>query len=148
MVKVYTMLDEAEGFIFASKLCKKAMDAKEIRFDKLLSVSAVNISFACEILLKALLLSSDIKLKKKHTLFDLFLLLPKDLQDEINKKIYLNYGTTTSGCGLLLIETNSNVFTDWRYSFEIEKLPLNCDYSFLETFAEILKKELEKLLNG
>ena len=146
VIKIGLMLDGAEGFIFASKLCNKAVDTKEIRFDKIMSAQIMNISFACEILLKALLLGLNIVFKKKHKLNELFRLLPKELQERINEKIYLRYGTTTSGCWVSLIDINSNVFLDWRYSFEIEKLPLNCDYSFLAIFSDILKNEVEKLL--
>ena len=75
----------------------------------------VNASFACELYLKSILDAKKVACNKTHDLNDLFSLLPKEIQDDVENR-----------CANVDFHENlmqvSKMFIEWRYLHEkIEK---------------------------
>lgn len=104
----------------------------------------VNCAFACEIFLKLLLEIENVTYKKQHGLKELFDLLSEELKGEINRQVFYEYGSLKDGWGFDLLQRYSDVFTQWRYSYEYNNLQVEQNYLFV--FCKILKKECEERL--
>lgn len=98
----------------------------------------VNLAFACEIFLKALLVFNNIEYKHAHNLEKLHNLLPAEYQQQIEQGIVARYGKTTDAFGIPYVRRISDTFNDWRYSFERTRLSI--DISVLRTFCETLRE--------
>ena len=102
----------------------------------------VNISFACELYLKAIRFHDDPALKRVpggHELKTIFESLSKDEQRDITM---LFQSKCSTDLHKFLVEDNRD-FEDWRYAFEEEEVKANL--SGLEVFAEVLHDYVEQL---
>lgn len=100
---------------------------------------AVNLSLSCELYLKSLLLSYEIKLRT-HKLCDLLYALPIELKTEITNGLLLHYSSLEEIDSLL--KMHNDVFVDWRYIYEHET-GKQADIVFLINFSNILAEIAE-----
>jgi hypothetical protein len=89
--------------------------------------------------LKALLKYDDIPVKKEHRLKELYELLPEKLRDWIKLTVINHYGQWSDFLGRDYLENISNAFTDWRYSYESDRL-MSIHHGFLTTFRDTLRE--------
>jgi hypothetical protein len=101
--------------------------------------AVVNSAFACEVYLKALLKYYDIPVKKEHRLKELYELLPEKAREWIKLTVTNYYGQWSDWLGRELLENISNAFTDWRYSYESDRL-MSIYHGFLTTFRDTLRE--------
>lgn len=105
--------------------------------------AVVNLAFACELYLKAILIKAG-KFTNihMHCLDKLFLKLPKNNQvqaeDEFMSKC--QYSTTL----LQTLEAHSKTFESWRYAFEEDKKDIESYPDNLQLAAEIIRGIFEK----
>ena len=106
-------LDAGESM--ASTMRKNSMNF----FVQYVGPCAVNLAFACELYLKALLAEKGNSITKTHALKDLFELLDQTTQDEIRNE----YDTFPLTPPIFSIDecltVHSNAFVDWRYYYEV-----------------------------
>lgn len=105
----------------------------------------VNISFACEIYLKALLTSKGIEYptdRHGHELKSLYELLPDEIKCEVFKLLESNMDLETFQKWLDEINTS---FNDWRYIFEHKKA-LNADILFWGNFTFAINTVAERII--
>lgn len=124
----YNVVDEmhrtARGFINTAKmLCKD-----EYSFDYYplyAPVYAVNLSFACELSLKEILLLIDKSYDNSHYLDKLFYSLPPNIQ----KKVQLNYSKKFANKKIgKCLKKYRNAFVIWRYLYEqVGEIPVPYD---------------------
>ena len=98
----------------------------------------VNIAFACEIFLKALLVFNNVSYERAHNLEQLCSLLPVECREIIERETVDRFGSTKDAIGIAYISRISEVFTDWRYSFE--KARLSIDLSVLWFFCALFRE--------
>lgn len=102
--------------------------------------ATVNSAFACEVYLKALLISYGIPAGKKHKLKELFEALPEDAKEWIKQDTLIHYGGSwTDAFGFEHLEKASDAFVKWRYSYE-QMGSLQLDIGFLTTFRNSLRE--------
>ena len=99
----------------------------------------VNLAFANELYFKKLIMQhspkKDIRTHKYTTLFRM--LPPKD-KEWLTQKWETEHHEKLEKC----IKMGNNVFNEWRYAYEKEKLKMNV--SFLKNLAKILKERAEQ----
>ena len=76
----------------------------------------INISFACELYLKAICLIKNIKFGKIHSLIKLFELLSDEDRQALKEKYNLSKNNTMTFEEVL--EIHSKSFETWRYAYE------------------------------
>lgn len=101
--------------------------------------AVVNSAFACEVFLKALLKYNDISVKKEHRLKELYEYLPEKPREWIRLTVIDHYGQWSDCFGRDYLENISNAFTDWRYSYESDRL-MSIYHGFLTTFRNTLRE--------
>ena len=109
--------------------------------------AVVNSAFACEVYLKALLKYYDIPVKKEHRLKELYELLPEKARDWIKLTVISHYGQWSDCFGRDYLENISNAFSDWRYSYESDRL-MSIHHGFLTTFRDALREASCQLFIG
>ena len=132
--------------------CKSAADSfyrvsKEIGNDDALQILynlypyVVNLSFACELYLKAIKFHDDPSLKKVpgHKLNEIFDTLKGDEKRDLTACFESNFSTPLNK---FLAEDNRD-FVVWRYAFEKEEVRANL--SGLELFADVLHDYVKPL---
>lgn len=92
----------------------------------------VNLSFACELYLKAMIFWDSGTILKKHKLDEVFFILPETIRSQIE----LSYARGNDGDLNKLLQECSNAFIDWRYAYE-DRVTINITGLF--TFASVLK---------
>ena len=106
--------------------------------------ATVNSAFACEVYLKALLLFHDVPLKKEHKIEKLFDMLPYDPKDYVKQTTMIYYGGMWKDAfGRELVESISDAFVDWRYSYETvgtKRASLQINIGFLTAFRNSLRE--------
>lgn len=102
---------------------------------------AVNISFSCELYLKAIMIkrSSLSEFQKGHNLLLLYRALDANDQAALEKEFSTQYSAKTIED---FLDENQEVFIDWRYAME-QKVTL--DISGFLAFGEALKKYISKI---
>lgn len=104
--------------------------------------SIVNLAFACELYLKFLLYKSGLPKQHTHSLKQLYLSLPKGIQERITNTPEFKGDDDF----LTKLEENDSVFSKWRYSFENKDISV--ELISLDNFALVLhrisKEELDK----
>lgn len=95
-----------------------------------------NVSFACELYLKCLLLMQKIDCRKEHNLYKLFKKLPEEIQNEIKEAH--PYGNTTKNCFEQEIDDLGQAFVVFRYMYEKGNMAYNAQ--FLLELIDILHK--------
>ena len=134
-----TCVTEANGFLEVAQWCiKDDFDMPE----KLKYPFVVNISFACELFIKAILIFNDIEYGKIHDLKDLFCRLDSAVQQKI-RQLYedsnCNYRVTFDE----FLNNCSKDFVRWRYAYENNNLEANAS-NYLN-FASQLKGYVNSL---
>lgn len=103
-------------------------------------------SYACELMLKYILLFFNGEFEKKHNLYDLFTTLEIDLQEELIELTNENYPfieKLNSEKFHCLLKLHSNNFVEFRYLFSHVNLCL--DEMFLMAFSKALKDKIEEI---
>ena len=127
-----------ELFISFGNLAKEYYLASKLLLQdlSLIDVVSSNISFSCELFIKAILYCCNIdykNMKDKHNLKDLFNLLPNDISEYIKANIVLNEDRENFD---LIIREIGNTFVVSRYSCERNEICINVQFLF--AFADIL----------
>lgn len=102
----------ARGFFKAAGLCSDNFDFTPV---DLQAPCVVNLIFACELGLKAILIHERGRSAKIHKLLDLYYCLSENTQKKL-KNIYSKLGTHSTIEETL--KQNNDTFREWRYSFE------------------------------
>lgn len=128
------VVQTADSFYKAFERCMEQRVLSEDKFEILVVPGTVNIAFACELYLKAILRESGNK-TKLHNLEKLYVKLPDEIKNEIEKNF--------NGDDFLKeLKGICNAFVDWRYVYEKETIEIN--FAFLYKFAKVLSEMLKK----
>lgn len=102
---------------------------------------AVNISFACELYLKAIMIkhSSQSEFNTGHDLLTLFNSLDANDQAAINNYFIISYPSKSLRD---FLDENRAVFVDWRYALEKQ---VEVNVSGFNAFVEALREHLKNL---
>ena len=126
--------EQAKQFLSLAKQCAENVDTVLAYMYPL----SVNITFACELFLKAILLcektNENIEI---HEVRKLFSFMSSEAQNTIRNKFQGNLNN-------LLKEIN-NSFEIWRYAFE---QPVGLNVTNIIRFAEILNEYLDEVTGG
>lgn len=95
-----------------------------------------NISFACELFMKAILYKRRIEFKKEHNLFNLFSLLPTEYQTLLHER-YGDIPNKKSEDFEMELKEMGDAFVFHRYSHE--RKATVADFGGLAGFAHVLK---------
>lgn len=110
------------SFLDAAKICNNSK-IEEVGWSHHLIVPIItNMSFACELFLKAILKHDGMQQKKVHRLVDLFNELGADRKMEI-------IGAENAEEYMIKLTNISNLFEEWRYIYE--RYPSFVEYKFL-----------------
>lgn len=144
-IKAHMMFDQANSFYICAKLCEDKLENGVSRFDMYSTPQIVNLALACEIYLKTLLFCIDDKTPvKAHRLDDLVKMLPADIKDSLMQSVSERFPTMNNVWGFSYLELVSKAFTDWRYSYEQDRL--SCEVGYLMALADALKEECSQLI--
>lgn len=99
--------------------------------------ATILICFLIELIIKLILLERTGKKEKGHNLFDLFSLLPLDIQSQI-KTLYPKSDEDFDE----ILKNNKSGFIDWRYAPEF-KSKKKSDIGFLDALFHALKKHTD-----
>ena len=127
-------------FYTATDFCNCAeyiFDSENSFFKGYQRPAIVNCAFACEIYLKALLETQNIK-SKTHNLNDLFQELPEEWKNDILNDISRSCFNLVDMFGRSQLENISEAFVKWRYNYEYTTLKI--DISFLRTFCKVIRE--------
>lgn len=136
---------EAEVFYETACMC----DAEHLKLDmnsSFLFPFVVNITFACELYLKSIMMSisEDNEFVKSHDLLILFNNLGDDKIKDVLQKSFEEHGKDL----LIFLEHHKNHFIDFRYAFEDNDKQLSVFATDLGIFANSLRKiSLEMIKN-
>lgn len=130
-------LSEAEAFFEAACMC----ETEHFRLDmnsKFLFPFVVNLTFACELYLKSIMIffSKDCEFVKTHDLLKLFKNLGNDKIKDMLQKSFEERGKDL----LIFLEHHKNHFIDFRYAFEDNDKQLSVFSTDLGNFAKCLRK--------
>lgn len=126
--------EQAKQFLSLAKQCAENLDAVLSYMYPL----SVNITFACELFLKAILLCEKTKENIEiHELRKLFRFMSSEAQNTIKNKFQGDLNN-------LLKEINKS-FENWRYAFE---QPVGLNVTNTIRFAEILNEYLDEVTRG
>ena len=104
-----------------------------------------NAAFACELFLKSILRKRKVSYNNTHALKGLFLLLPDDIKQRIEKTLKITFGESLiDQFDEEYMEAISNEFQEWRYAFE--KAVISCPLDFLMAFLNVLRNECCEIL--
>ena len=128
---------EAEVFYETACIC----DAEHLKLDmnsSFLFPFVVNITFACELYLKSIMMSisEDNEFVKTHDLLILFNNLGDDKIKDVLQKSFEEHGKDL----LIFLEHHKNHFIDFRYAFEDNDKQLSVFSTDLGIFANTLRK--------
>jgi hypothetical protein len=134
--KVY--VDEAKAFLRVAEFCSENIDKL---LDVLMYPFGVNVSFSCELFLKAIMLhqSSTNECDKGHDLKKLYEKLDINIKNSI-EGIYSKNGGNKPIDELLKEEGKS--FIEWRYAYEHD---VSMDVSDMIVFAKSLQEYTNQL---
>lgn len=122
----YTIYQQGLSFWYASKRCLYQFKFQSHTF--LIIPYMANSAFACELFLKGILEEEKISYDKVHKLEELFNLLPKHIQSEIEIKTnYKDFNKNLKYC--------SPVFEDFRYLHENIYKSENISLDFWDKFS-------------
>ncbi len=144
-LKAIYMYEQGLGFAGCADLANE----EQIKPNKIYLSNAivVNNAFACEMFLKALLTFKGIDYKKKHSLRDLFDILPENYRKYIDETIYMRRGSDVQNIwGISHLDNISNLFVQCRYWFEQKTCSMRIESSYLHTFREVLQELCEREL--
>ena len=135
--------DKVKLAIRSYELANKYFDAAMLLFNKsfeYMPVVLINISFSCELYLKALLHGYGTDFGNTHGLKNLFDQLPNDIKDYVSQNIEIE--NREREFALCLAEHNE-AFVTYRYMNEVKSI--TAPPVFLFAFAHILKFVYEAL---
>lgn len=147
MAKLAGLLENANDFFEVAKRCGWTRLKKEKvgtnENSPLFIPKIVNMSFACELYLKAIAENKKIAVKKIHRLDKIFLKLPEIVQKEIYDIWRINAGENITDCEYVSkmfldnLEATANVFIRFRYANEWAGAVVSLQHSFtLEQFEK------------
>lgn len=123
-----------KSFLDAAKICDNPT-MEEVGWNHDLIVPIItNMSFACELFLKAILKHDDIQQKKMHKLAGLFNELGNDRKREIVR-------SENAEEFMIKLTNISNLFEEWRYIYE--RYPSSVEYNFLCDLSDRLLSVVE-----
>ena len=128
----------------AEMTMKKAMENVLDNPFNIIVPAVVNCAFSCELFLKLIIECLGKKYGKVHDLEKLFNILPQEMQNRINEKVFYKTGKSNSVFGIRPITLAANYFNNWRYSFE--KPNITADMGYLFGLCSVLKEEAISLL--
>lgn len=135
MGKVAGLLENANDFFEAAKRCGWREFEKDAKNYPLYIPEKVNMSFACELYLKAIAENKKVSVGKIHSLDKIFFNLPKDVQERIYELWRCEVGQVTD-CEYISkmffdnLEANSKVFMRFRYANEWASSVVSLNNSF------------------
>lgn len=135
--------DKVELAIRSADLANKYFDAATLLFKQnfeYMPVVLANISFSCELYLKALLHGYGMDFGNTHGLKDLFEKLPSDIKDYVAQNIAIDNRETEFA---LCLAKQNEAFIIYRYMNEVKSITAHP--VFLFAFAHILKFVYEML---
>lgn len=138
------MFRHACAFIDCARACELEPHHIELRTASHLTANMVNSGLACEIFLKALLISNGVRLEKLKNIHELKYLWKhyKKLDEESANTIehYINNAFFKSKNELFdkMLDESSRAFVDWRYIYEYKEVTFNPH--FLRGFRFILRE--------
>lgn len=111
---------------------------------RLIQVASVNLAFACELYLKAMLFELDIDFDRIHRIIELYRLLPEKYQKKIKANVHFKYEKEDNF--ELVLEEISNTFVFLRYSHERNAVVSNWDglAAISKAIMEIAREVVEK----
>ncbi len=92
---------------------------------QLIQVVSVNLAFACELYLKAMLYELNVDFGRTHRIVELFRLLPEEYQKKIKENVHFKYDKEYNFH--LILEEISDTFVFLRYSHERKAVVGNWD---------------------
>ena len=92
---------------------------------QLIQVVLVNLAFACELYLKAMLYELNVDFGRTHRIVELFRLLPEEYQKKIKENVHFKYDKEDNFH--LILEEISDAFVFLRYSHERKAVVGNWD---------------------
>lgn len=123
-----------KSFLDAAKTCNNPK-MQEVGWSHHLTVPIItNMSFACELFLKAILKHDGIQQKKIHKLDGLF----NELRDDRKREIV---GSENAEEFMIKLSNISNLFEKWRYIYE--RYPSSVEYNFLYELSDRLLNIVE-----
>ena len=138
MEKYKKIYYEANSFLQAANMLYSEENKACGWFNPVLYPTIVNISFACELFLKCLLVKNDI-LIKKHNLKHLFDKLDDTQKEQIKRR-------TKATDFNAILEIHSEYFENFRYFYEKSKEVSMVNLSFMFSFANSLKRVIKEIL--
>lgn len=131
------------NFSDCADLCLKEQDHAPESYLAYITPAIVNAAFSCEVFLKLLLQHEGKDIHKIHKIHDLYAKLSQDAQMELKKKTLLRYGKWSDIWGRPYLEQISNVFMEWRYSYEhdwTKSASMQIEVGFLIALKDSLKE--------
>lgn len=141
-------LDVVEMYFTACKfsecadLCQREGEKKGVLGVLYATPAVVNAAFACEVFLKLLLHSEEIKIPREHRLHALYNKLPDELKERIRGDVVQRYGQWKDAFGMECLKSISDAFATWRYIYEHDwhkSATVRIDVSFLMALKNALK---------
>ena len=132
-------MEEANMFYNIAKYCND-MDLEDY-MTKGFYTFVVNVSFACELYIKAIMMKNSQNIdefERGHELEKLFNLLDDNCKEKVKDRFEKEYG---NGIFNQFLSDNNNAFIDWRYALE-HSVRTNINHFF--SFATILKEFVEE----
>lgn len=124
-------VNEAQSFLSVAEQILK--NGYEHLLDGSMYPFVVNLSFSCELFMKAIMIFRSVsnEFERGHELLKLFQLLPASDQSDIERIYSAKGGKTLHE----LLATNNNTFQEWRYALEG---PVEINLSAMRIFAQSL----------
>lgn len=123
-----------KSFLDAAKTCNNPKIQEDGWNHHLIVPIITNMSFACELFLKAILKHDGIQQKKIHKLDGLF----NELRDDRKREIV---GFENAEEFMIQLTNISNLFEEWRYIYE--RYPSSVEYNFLCELSDRLLSIVE-----
>ena len=129
-VKIF---NTANSFYSAAERCNEMRYKNENVFEWLPIPSAVNMALACELYMKAIIVSEKNTFGNMHNLDDLYQTLSGNTQATIQKELKYDKSGFHSA-----LERVADLFVEGRYIHEYESMIIHIE--FLQKFTNILKE--------
>ncbi|MBE6929899.1 MAG: hypothetical protein E7463_06440 [Ruminococcaceae bacterium] len=143
----YMAMHEADGFFEIAALCDEHYLQNDVA-SNLLFPFVINLSFACEAYIKAIMIhySPTNEFEHGHNLKDLFAMLPQHCCQEIEA----NYRNEVIGANQYidlhsLLDAYGNSFVEWRYGFVTSGNDLEIHSTNMSAFARCLRQHCNQI---
>ena len=154
-LNVSQIYQEALGFIAASDYIKTEISRNGTNLLSGAPVLTVNLSFACELFLKAIYKIKKSNYEKKHGLKNLYEGLPKEEKNKIEQKYKIECEEKLKGNNKLrlrnidkCLNAYDNAFVEWRYYFELKDKSLCVSWIDFEILIHVLSEVVQSYLDN